>query len=101
VKPDSVDGEVLRKEDSKAALGPEPEKTPAPQASVSSGSEPRTSDRPLHKRPRKTRIEGSTRLTCRACEHFLGELKATGPWEFLTTCHRCKVENRMVYTAVI
>jgi hypothetical protein len=99
VKPDP-DGEVVKEADAKDALGPEPGKVPKPEAQVSSGSEPRTSDRPLPKKPRKTRIEGSQRLTCRTCDHFLGELKADGPWEFLTTCHRCKAENRMVHSLV-
>jgi len=91
MKPDG-DGEVV-KEAEKGTLGPEPGKAPVTQAQVSSGSEPRVPEKMLPKRPRKTRIEGSERLSCKRCDHFLGELKAEGSWQYLTNCHRCKTEN--------
>lgn len=97
MKPDQkISGEVDASD--KNVLGPEPG-TPPPAAQVSSGSEPRASDRPLPKRPRKTRIEGSKRLSCKRCDHFLGELKAA-EFEFLTTCHRCKTENHFAFQAM-
>lgn len=95
MKPDPKTGEVAEG-NTKEFSGPEPE-APKPEVQVSSGSEPGKSERPLPKRPRKTRIEGSKRLSCKRCDHFLGEMKADGNWEFLTNCHRCKTENRFAF----
>ena len=96
--PDLNGGEAAA-EDTKGMPGPEPE-GPEPQVKVSSGSEPGKPERALPRRPRKARIEGSKRLSCKRCDHFLGELKSEGGWEFLTNCHRCKTENHFAFEAL-
>ena len=97
--PDPNAGEASQGTETKGVLGPEPG-GPVPQAGVSSGSEPRVPERAILKRPRKTRIEGSKRLSCKRCDHFLGEMKSSGNWEFLTNCHRCKTENHFAFEAL-
>lgn len=97
MKPDP-NGEV-RAADTKSVPGPEPER-PEPQVKVSSGSEPGVLERALPRRPRKARIEGSKRLSCKRCDHFLGEMKSEGSWEFLTNCHRCKTENHFSFAVL-
>lgn len=97
MKPDHDSGGVVQGAETKSAFGPESEKL-QPAARVNSGSEPKVLERATLKRPRKTRIEGSKRLSCKRCDHFLGEIKVeSGSWEYLTPCHRCKTENHFVF----
>ena len=91
-----MSGETEVKTD-KGTLGPEL-KTPL-EAKAGSGSEPSAPERSSKPRLRKTRIEGSRRLSCRRCDHFLGEVKSED-FEFLVTCHRCKTENHFAFTGL-
>lgn len=90
-------GEV-KLEAEKGPTGPEPKTPQAEAKNASSGSEPLAPERPP-RRPRKTRIEGSKRLACRRCDHFLGEVKSDS-FEFLVTCHYCKTENHFAFTGL-
>jgi hypothetical protein len=74
----------------KESIGPEP-KTP-PEAKERSGTEPTGSEGPRRKRLRQPTIEGSRRLTCKRCGHFLIEVKSID-FEAVTVCSRCKTEN--------
>ena len=70
---------------------PEPKLTP-PEATKSSGTESSSSEAGPRDKTRRTGIEGSKRLVCKRCQHFLGEVKAN-EFEALLLCHRCKTEN--------
>ena len=75
---------------SKEALDPEPKMPPL--AKESSGAESSVSEGPRKKGWKNPRIEGSRRLTCKRCGHFLVEVKSKD-FEALTVCGRCKTEN--------
>lgn len=76
----------------KESFDPGP-KTPDAQAKMSPGPESKDSEEPK-KGPVKKRvtIEGSRRLVCKRCHHFLVEVKSDD-FEVATVCARCKTEN--------
>ncbi len=60
-----------------------------PEATSLSSSEPG----PRKSRPPRRGIEGSKRLLCKRCGHFLAEVKYTQTCEVLVLCQKCKCEN--------
>jgi formylmethanofuran dehydrogenase subunit E len=77
--------------ENKEQLSPEP-KAPPEAKTMSSGTELKSSEELRKKRAKTPAIEGSRRLTCKRCGHFLVEVKSKD-FEAATICSRCKTEN--------